>query len=616
VGVWGVAARDEVVVRLRTTGRKQTAQDVASIGGEADKAARKAEKSSGRWKKWGAVIGGAAIAAGTGLVKLSVDAFATYDAGLDAIRAGTGATGAQLDAFAGNMESVGKRVTQPLDQVGQVLGDLNTRTGQIGAPLEALTEQFLNLERVTGEAASSTVPGVTRAFGDWALAVEDQSAAMDHLFRTSQATGQTVGALADQAVKYGAPMRQLGFTFESTTALLGKFEKEGVNTELVMGGLRQSLGRIAKAGKDPQKVFTETMRAIEGAGSAGEANALALELFGSRAGPDMAAAIREGRFSIGELMTSLNASGDTINQTAADTADFADKWAMLKNRATPHLAELGGRLSDLGVKVIEFTESDRVKAWADRAGEGLAWVRQNSSWLIPVVGGLAVALVALKVINTVTAMVKAWRAVTATMTVTQWALNTALSANPIGLVIAVIAGLAAAFVIAYKRSETFRGIVDKAWGLLRKFVGFTPLGALIGNFDRLRDSVGWVWDKAKGLVETIGKIPGAGLVSRIFGGGPEGRAVGGPVRSFEPYIVGERGPELFVPRVSGDVVTARETRALMAAQATAGSNQSSGVPLTRQVILQPGAVVIHESGDPRRSLAAVRQALRDAEADL
>jgi hypothetical protein len=32
------------------------------------------------------------------------------------------------------------------------------------------------------------------------------------------------------------------------------------------------------------------------------------------------------------------------------------------------------------------------------------------------------------------------------------------------------------------------------------------------------------------------------------------RANGGPVTSGEPYIVGEKGPELFVPRASGTIV--------------------------------------------------------------
>jgi phage-related minor tail protein len=40
------------------------------------------------------------------------------------------------------------------------------------------------------------------------------------------------------------------------------------------------------------------------------------------------------------------------------------------------------------------------------------------------------------------------------------------------------------------------------------------------------------------------------VIGGIFGK----RAGGGPVNSGSPYIVGERGPELFVPSMSGQVV--------------------------------------------------------------
>jgi hypothetical protein len=44
----------------------------------------------------------------------------------------------------------------------------------------------------------------------------------------------------------------------------------------------------------------------------------------------------------------------------------------------------------------------------------------------------------------------------------QWLLNAALTANPIGLVVVGIAALAAGFVLAYRKSETFRNIVQGA----------------------------------------------------------------------------------------------------------------------------------------------------------
>lgn len=46
----------------------------------------------------------------------------------------------------------------------------------------------------------------------------------------------------------------------------------------------------------------------------------------------------------------------------------------------------------------------------------------------------------------------------------------------------------------------------------------------------------------------------ASLNSPVYTGGYHGRANGGYVSSGEPYIVGERGPELFVPQTSGKII--------------------------------------------------------------
>jgi hypothetical protein len=64
-----------------------------------------------------------------------------------------------------------------------------------------------------------------------------------------------------------------------------------------------------------------------------------------------------------------------------------------------------------------------------------------------------------------------------------------------------------------------------------------------------------------GLSSALGGSASAGLTgiaSSLLGGllGLPGRATGGPVSPDRPYMVGERGPELFVPTASGTVVPA------------------------------------------------------------
>ena len=289
-----------------------------------------------------AVAGVAVAVAGIGAaaVKVGLD----WEAATATIRTGTGATGADLEALRASAQNVFAAVPESAGEAATAIADLNTRTGMTGPALEALAAQSLNLARITGGDLAGTIATTTRVLGDWSIANEDATEANDLLFKTAQATGIGLEKLAGNVVQFGAPMRQLGFTFEETAALMGKFEKEGVNLETVMSGLRIGLANLAKDGKAPAEGLRETMDAIQAAGTAAEANGIAIEVFGQRAGADMAAAIREGRFEVGELVGALSASGETINQAATDALTLGDKFDLLTGKVGLLLEPLGSGL--------------------------------------------------------------------------------------------------------------------------------------------------------------------------------------------------------------------------------------------------------------------------------
>lgn len=64
-------------------------------------------------------------------------------------------------------------------------------------------------------------------------------------------------------------------------------------------------------------------------------------------------------------------------------------------------------------------------------------------------------------------------------------------------------------------------------------------------------------DMANAIVADLARIAVRRAITGPFAGalsGLPGRAAGGPVSAGAPYIVGERGPELFIPRTSGQIV--------------------------------------------------------------
>lgn len=143
----------------------------------------------------------------------------------------------------------------------------------------------------------------------------------------------------------------------------------------------------------------------------------------------------------------------------------------LATEAIPYLDRFGNWFSDKGLPLLQEGISK-----AAAVVKVLMGILSNPA--VQAFGAAILAVVAAIRIYTTTVMVvqavtKAWAAV-------QAALNLVMSMNPIGLVVLAIIALVAAFVVAYKRSETFRAIVQAAMhGVAAAF--------------------GWVWDKAKAI---------------------------------------------------------------------------------------------------------------------
>lgn len=126
--------------------------------------------------------------------------------------------------------------------------------------------------------------------------------------------------------------------------------------------------------------------------------------------------------------------------------------------------------------------------------------------------------------------------------------------------------------------------------LLKETTGFGLLEQVTAAFQLLGDTIGGVIEKVKNLFNKISK----GIQESKFGKSANKiaeqalrdvgfLAQGGPAQAGKPYIVGEQGPELFVPRNTGDVVSNEDI--------TTGGGGSSNVVLNVHVGLFAGSAV-------------------------
>lgn len=290
--------------------------------------------------------------AGVGAAALALGG--EFDGAFDALRTGTGATGAALEGLKADFKAVVSSVPTDFGTASEVVSELAKRTGATGESLQGLSKAVIQLSTLTGTDAVTNVGLATRAFGDWSIATADQEATLDKLFRASQASGIGVDELMGKVVQFGAPLRAMGFSLDESAAMLAKWEKEGVNTELVLGSMRIAMGKFADAGIPAREGLDATIKKIQELGPSADATSMAMDVFGARAGPDMAAAILEGRFELGELLDTISSGSETVLGAADDTQDFAEKWTMFMNRAKVAVEPLATAAFDLANKLMDW----------------------------------------------------------------------------------------------------------------------------------------------------------------------------------------------------------------------------------------------------------------------
>lgn len=382
------------------------------LAGDAKGLSRAFDRAGGSASKFGKAIGGAAKVGAAAIAGLGVAAVGagvaafkigeSFDQAYDTIIAGTNASGDQLEGLKDQFRDVVSSVPADFDDAATAIADLNTRLGISGDELGELSADFLELSRVTDIDVGTAIAEITRMFGDWGVATDDQALSLDKLLAASQASGATIDELAKGVVNFGAPLRQLGFNMDEAIAMFAKFEVEGVNTEAIMAGLKQGLGKMAAAGKDPIDAWAEVTQKIQEAGSMGDAVGIAIETFGQRAGPDLAAAIREGRFELDGMLDVIAGSEGTLDETADATRSFGESWKMFKNKilvglepiATKVFDGLGDLMDKLGPKVqpvidwfsVHLPEAvaflgEKWEEWFPRIQEVVAgvveWIREN-----------------------------------------------------------------------------------------------------------------------------------------------------------------------------------------------------------------------------------------------
>lgn len=437
----------------------------------------------------------AAIAGLKDLAKNAAEAYKEVDEGADNVIKATGATGEAADELKDSYKNVAKSMKGDFADIGSALGEVNTRFGSTGKDLEETTKQFLKFSEITGTDATLAVQMVSRAMEGAGIDSKDYSKVLDQLAVAAQASGVSVDKMAEGLTKYGAPMRALGFDTSETIAIFAQFEKAGINTEQAFGGMQKAVQNWTKDGKDAKVEFQKTIDLIKNVPSDTEAAQIAMETFGKKSGTEMADAIKSGRLEYGDFLKIIEGSEGTVSKTYEETQDGFDKIAVVIQNVKTELAEFVGEIMDKYGPQIEKSITKITK----NAKKVVKWAIKNLPEIEAAIAGIGTAMAVLFVANKIMAMVKAFQAYKLTTegaTVAQWALNAAMNANPIGIIVAAIAGLVAAFVVLWNKSDKFREFWLNLWDTIKE-KAIAAWDGIKAAWEVVADFFKTLWEKIK-----------------------------------------------------------------------------------------------------------------------
>ena len=273
---------------------------------------------------------------------------------------------------------------------------------------------------------------------------------------------------------------QFGIAADDTTGVLQRLGDISLGNAEKLQTLTRAYGKMSSA----QKVTLENVNMMIDAGY-NPLNQICDATGESMS--DLYKRISDGKVSFSELEAAVEAAtsqgGQFYNGMLEASQTFSGRMSTLKDNVSALTGELTSglfaALGDLVVKlnevVVSFLDSDEKMAQLkETIGIATAVVAAAGTAFLTYKGYVAAAT-AIEVIHTAatTAMTAAHKAAEAGATglaVAQAGLNAVLKANPIGLVVSLLAALAAGLVTAYKTSETFRNAVNSAFASVKKIV--------------------------------------------------------------------------------------------------------------------------------------------------
>lgn len=407
-----------------------------------------------------------------------------------------------------------------IQELESQMGKSASSSGKLGESVEDAGEKARNAEggftvlkgaiaNLAGNIITSAIDGVKSLVGE-AISSADALTKFGSTMSFAGYDDSAISKAKDDMKDYADKTVYDLVTVANTTAQLaangiqdytGLTQAAG-NLNAVAGGnadtfksVAMVLTQTAGAGKLTTENWNQLADAIPGAsGKLQEA----LQKNGAYTG-NFRDAMEKGQITADEFNQAVMDLGftDAAEQAATSTDTFEGAMGNMQAAVTDGLMKIYGAIGSENVTGFINGISDAVSAVVPPIKEAVKWFMDNLPTIAPLITGIATALGGIMIAQKVEALVnafKSWKTATEGMTVAQRILNAVQLSSPIGLILALVAGLVAAIVVLWNTNEGFRDAVMSAWQGIQDFVGnaiqaiggfFTNLGTTISQLPQM-----------------------------------------------------------------------------------------------------------------------------------
>ena len=438
----------------------------------------------------------------------AIEAWKEYDSGTDIVIAKTGATGKVAEELEDVFVSVSGKIVASQEDIGTAVGEVSTRFGLTGDDLDKLSTKFLEFSKLNQTDVNTSIDNTQKALSAFGLDANSAGDVLDIFNKVGQDTGVSMDTLMTGLVQNGTAFQDMGLNIEQSTVLMGQMEKSGANSETVMNGLRKALKNAASEGKPLNEALGDLEDEIKNNTNETDGLNKAYELFG-KSGDQIYGALKNGTLSFKDIASASTDFKGSVEKTFDKTQDGPEKFQLAIQKIKTRMATMVGDLMDKYSPQIEKalnTIGKVVEKLFPAIEKGIDFFIKHGETIVIILKSMAAGVATYFAYTTaIKVMTEGWKALTVVqkaVTAAQWLMNTAMSANPIGLIVAAVVALIAAFVLLWKKSDAFREFWKNLWEGIKN-VASDLWDAIVGIFSAAWEAIKEVWNAVKGFFQGI-----------------------------------------------------------------------------------------------------------------